>query len=444
MNSSNVAVNVNSISKLYRIGVKEKMYDNFAQSFLSFIKSPLKNFKMHRSLYRFKDVNMNSDEGYREDIIWALKNVSFEIKAGEKVAIIGRNGAGKSTLLKVLSRVTVPTSGYAKIYGKFSSLLEVGTGFHPELSGRENVYLNATILGMRKKEVDQRFDQIVDFSGIEKFIDTPVKRYSSGMKVRLAFSVAAHLEPEILIVDEVLAVGDADFQKKCLSKMEDVGREGRTVIFVSHNMPAVTRLCNRAILIENGQLTKDGPASKIVGEYLRVGSGSTASQRWPDRQSAPGGKVVRLRAVSAVSEEQEAADTLDIRKDLFIDMKFELFQDGLVLLPHFDICNAEGELLFISVDHDPDWRLRPRPKGTYTTRAKIPGNFLAEGMHYVNFHVLSLNPNKLLASEEGAIVFNVVDSQDGDSARGDYTGAFPGLVRPLLQWKTDYKPLMSD
>lgn len=440
MNSSNVAVDVNNISKLYRIGVKEKMYDNFAQSLLAFIKSPLRNFKTHRSLYKFNDIDMDSEEALQEDIIWALRKVSFEIKAGEKVAIIGRNGAGKSTLLKILSRVTVPTSGYAKIYGRFSSLLEVGTGFHPELSGRENVYLNGTILGMRKKEVDQRFDRIVDFSGIEKFIDTPVKRYSSGMKVRLAFSVAAHLEPEILIVDEVLAVGDADFQQKCLAKMEDVGREGRTVIFVSHNMPAVTRLCDRAILIENGRLTKDGPASTIVGDYLRVGSCSAASQKWPDRQTAPGGDIVRLRSVSAVAEDGNVADTLDIRKDLSIVMIFEVFQDGLLLLPHFDVCSAEGELLFVSVDQDPAWRLRPRPKGTYTTRARIPGNLLAEGMHYVNFHVLSLNPNNLLATEAGAIVFNVVDSQEGDSARGDYTGVFPGLVRPLLEWKTDYEP----
>jgi lipopolysaccharide transport system ATP-binding protein len=249
---------------------------------LAFIKSPLSNFKRYRSLYRFDDVNPDDENGAggssREDIIWALKNISFKVKAGEKLAIIGRNGAGKSTLLKILSRVTIPTQGYAKIRGRISSLLEVGTGFHPELSGRENVYLNGTILGMRKKEVDQRFDQIVDFSGIEKFIDTPVKRYSSGMRVRLAFSVAAHLEPEILIIDEVLAVGDADFQKKCLNKMENVGKEGRTVVFVSHNMPAITRLCERAILIENGRMTNDGPAPKVVGEYLRAGSGSSAMQ----------------------------------------------------------------------------------------------------------------------------------------------------------------------
>ena len=245
MPSSNIAVEVNDLSKIYRIGVKENTYDNAVQSLLAFIKSPFRNFKLYRSLYRFDDVNPDDEsdaDGFvRDDIIWALKNISFNVKTGEKLAIIGRNGAGKSTLLKILSRVTFPTQGYAKIVGRISSLLEVGTGFHPELSGRENVYLNATILGMRKKEVDQRFDQIVDFSGIEKFIDTPVKRYSSGMKVRLAFSVAAHLEPEILIVDEVLAVGDADFQKKCLNKMEHAGKEGRTVIFVSHNMPAITR-----------------------------------------------------------------------------------------------------------------------------------------------------------------------------------------------------------
>ncbi len=442
MKSSRVAVEVNRISKIYRIGVKEKIYDNAAQSMWAFIKSPLSNFKRYRSLYRFDDISTGDDamssDTSREDIIWALKNISFDVKTGERLAVIGRNGAGKSTLLKILSRVTVPTHGYAKISGRISSLLEVGTGFHPELTGRENVYLNATILGMRKREVDQRFDQIVDFSGIEKFIDTPVKRYSSGMKVRLAFSVAAHLEPEILIVDEVLAVGDADFQKKCLNKMEDAGKEGRTVIFVSHNMPAVTRLCDRAVLIESGQLTNDGPAPKVVGEYLRAGSGTSALRRWPANDPIPEGTLVKLREIRASSQDQAAADTVDIRNPIWLEMTFDVLKGGSVLLPNFGLVNENGDILFVTVDQDPTWRRKPRPKGRYVSRVTIPGNFLAEGTHYVNCHVMTLNPDKVIVRERGAIAFTVVDNLEGNSARGDYARNMPGVVRPLLEWATDY------
>ena len=236
------AITVDNLSKVYRIGLEGATNDSFGRAMIDFVRRPFSNYKKYRSLYRFSDEELsNSYAG--EDILWALNDVSFNVDQGEVVGIVGVNGAGKSTLLKVLSNITPPTMGTIKIRGRVSSLLEVGTGFHPELTGRENVYLNSTILGMRKKEVDDKFDEIVDFSGVEKFLDTPVKRYSMGMRVRLAFAVAAHLEPEILIIDEVLAVGDAEFQKKCLSKMEDVGKEGRTVLFVSHNMAAVTRLC---------------------------------------------------------------------------------------------------------------------------------------------------------------------------------------------------------
>ena len=444
MPSSNIAVEVNDLSKIYRIGVKENTYDNAVQSLLAFIKSPFRNFKLYRSLYRFDDVNPDDEsdaDGFvRDDIIWALKNISFNVKTGEKLAIIGRNGAGKSTLLKILSRVTFPTQGYAKIVGRISSLLEVGTGFHPELSGRENVYLNATILGMRKKEVDQRFDQIVDFSGIEKFIDTPVKRYSSGMKVRLAFSVAAHLEPEILIVDEVLAVGDADFQKKCLNKMEHAGKEGRTVIFVSHNMPAITRLCERAILIENGRMTNDGPAPKVVGDYLRAGSGSSASKKWEDPQQAPGGNIARLRAIRSFTEEQDQADTIDIRMPVWIEMTFDVLEVGHILLPNFGITNENGDVVFMTLDQDPTWRKKRRPKGQYISKVCIPGNYLAEGTLYINCYLITLDPERNIFGEVGAIAFTVVDNLAGDSARGDYAKNLPGVVRPLLEWVTEYQP----
>jgi lipopolysaccharide transport system ATP-binding protein len=443
MYSPNIAVEVNDISKLYRIGVKDQIYDNVAQSFLAFLKSPLRNFKRYRSLYKFNDVNPNNESegggGSPSDIIWALKNISFEVTAGEKIAIIGSNGAGKSTLLKILSRVTVPTLGYAKICGRVSSLLEVGTGFHPELSGRENVYLNGTILGMRKKEVDQRFDQIVDFSGIEKFIDTPVKRYSSGMRVRLAFSVAAHLEPEILIVDEVLAVGDADFQQKCLNKMEHAGKEGRTIIFVSHNMPAVTRLCERAVLIEGGRMTNDGPAPKVVGEYLRAGSGSSAMREWKEINQAPGGNIARLRSVRSFTEDQDMADTIDIRKPVWFEMTFDVREEGHVLLPNFGLTNENGDVVFMTVDQDPAWRKQPRPKGRYISKVCIPGNYLAEGTFYISCYLITLNPNKSLFNEPRVIAFTVVDNLEGDSARGDYAKNLAGVVRPLLEWTTEYQ-----
>ena len=267
MNDKNIAIKVEHISKCYRIGLKETKQDSLLKTISNFMINPLKNYRTYRALYNFDDVSPDQDT-IPSDVIWAVKDVSFEMKEGEVVGIIGVNGAGKSTLLKILSRITVPTSGRVTIRGRVSSLLEVGTGFHPELTGRENIYLNGTILGMRKKEIDRKFDEILDFSGVEKFIDTPVKRYSSGMKVRLAFAVAAHLEPEILIIDEVLAVGDARFQKKCMDKMKDVGKHGRTVLFVSHNMQAITRLCPRTILLSDGQVLADGPSPEMVSIYL--------------------------------------------------------------------------------------------------------------------------------------------------------------------------------
>lgn len=271
MTSSEIAIKVENISKCYRIGLKENMHNSLGGAIFDFIKSPLKNYRKYRSLYKFDDINPNAafnSDSNSSDIFWALRDVSFTVKKGEVLGVIGRNGAGKSTLLKILSRITDPTTGRAEIRGKISSLLEVGTGFHPELTGRENVFLNGTVLGMKKKEIDSKFDEIIDFSGVEKFIDTPVKRYSSGMKVRLAFAVAAHLEPEILIIDEVLAVGDAEFQQKCLGKMKSMSKSGRTVLFVSHNMGAVNQLCSSSIMIEKGTVVSEGPSKEIVQQYL--------------------------------------------------------------------------------------------------------------------------------------------------------------------------------
>lgn len=433
-----LAIRAENLSKLYRIGLKDKLHDSLGSAVFDFIRSPLKNYKTYRSLYNFSDVEGNGGED-PENVIWALKDVSFDVRQGEVIGIIGRNGAGKSTLLKILSKITTPTAGRAEVHGRISSLLEVGTGFHPELTGRENVYLNGTILGMRKKEVDLKFDQIVSFSGVEKFIDTPVKRYSSGMKIRLGFSVAAHLEPDILVVDEVLAVGDADFQKKCLNKMEDVGKDGRTVLFVSHNMPAVARLCGRCLLIDKGQLIDDGSSDDIVRKYLCSDLGTSAAREWNDPHTAPGGKSARLRAVRIRTEDGRIADTIDIRKPFRIEMEYDLLQPDLVLMPIFQLKNEQGQMIFVTIDQDPVWRGRPRPCGRYVSTVWIPGNFLAEGMIYPVCSLLRANPESTLFLERNAVAAMVVDSMDGDSARGDYTKSIPGIVRPLLKWSTEYQ-----
>ena len=293
---------------------------------------------------------------------------------------------------------------------------------------------------MTKGEVKRKFDEIVDFSGVEKFIDTPVKRYSSGMKVRLAFSVAAHLEPEILIIDEVLAVGDADFQKKCLNKMEDVGRHGRTVIFVSHNLPAVCRLCERAILLDKGGIVKDGAPDQVASFYLNSDLGTHAAREWVDPATAPAGDVARLRAARVRSNDGQIIDTIDIRCLFTIEMEYEVVKNGAVLLPVFGFENQEGLRLFTSVDRDPAWRHKPRPKGCYTSRVHIPGNLLAEGMLFINCTLLTLSPRRIQFGERTVLAVQIVDILGGDSARGDFTKNIPGVVRPMLEWTTQFSP----
>lgn len=320
MIKKDIAISVENLSKLYRVGIKDKMHETIAATIADFARNPLKNYKKYRSLYRFDDVldkNGNPIINEREDILWALKNVSFEVARGEILGIIGGNGAGKSTLLKVLSRVTHPTSGNIHINGRVGSLLEVGTGFHPELTGRENIFLNATILGMRKKEVEKKLDQIIDFAGVDKFLDTPVKRYSSGMRVRLAFSVAAHLEPEILIIDEVLAVGDAAFQQKCLDKMQDVGKGGRTVIFVSHNMPAVSALCTKGLVINNGQIAFEGATADAVDLYLSPSQ--DVSSDIAEREDRSGRGSIRMEDIWF--ENDKGKRLTDVRIDEAVSIK---------------------------------------------------------------------------------------------------------------------------
>jgi lipopolysaccharide transport system ATP-binding protein len=337
-----------------------------------------------------------------------------------------------------LTRITEPTEGSIDIYGRVGSLLEVGTGFHKELTGRENVYLNGAILGMRKTEIDKKFDEIVAFSDVEKFIDTPVKFYSSGMQVRLAFAVAAHLEPEILLVDEVLAVGDANFQRKCLAKMEDVGREGRTVLFVSHHMPSINRLCERGILIEQGRIISSGPAHQVVGEYLSANLGATSSNQWIDNHKAPGNHIVRLRSARVKSEDDQASYTFDIRQNIGVEMEYEVLKPGYGLYPHFILNNDEGLKLFTSFDTDQAWRGVPREPGRYISTAWIPRNLLAEGTHTISLAMRTEEPRIIHFHESDALAFQIVESPDGDTARGDYPGKYPGVLRPYLKWETEY------
>ena len=440
---SDLAIKVDDISKLYRLGVKDQVNDSLGGALSDFIRSPLKNYRKYRSLYKFDDVldahGKVSDPGL-PDVLWALNGVSFEVQKGEVVGIIGTNGAGKSTLLKVLSRITPPTKGTVEIHGRVSSLLEVGTGFHPELTGRENVYLNGTILGMRKKEIDGKFDEIVDFSGVEKFLDTPVKRYSSGMRVRLAFAVAAHLEPEILIIDEVLAVGDAEFQKKCLNKMQDVGQQGRTVLFVSHSMPAVTRLCPRVIMLNEGKLLRDGPVDEVVNAYLHAGRGTTAVREWNDPSKAPGDEVVRLNAVRVKGRDGSVSESVDVRNDVGLEMDFTVLEPEHQLMPYFTLFNDEGVIVFSTIDQAPEWRNRERPTGRFVSTAWIPGNLLTEGTFYVRATMRGADRKKRRIDEREVVAFNVMDTVEGDSARGDWVGRMQGVVRPLLEWETDYQP----
>ena len=321
---SDIAVRVHGLSKQYRLGARQKAHGTLRDHLMLGLKS-LWNTNDHGGGAGFKGSGgLASDE----DSFWALQDVSFEVKPGETVGIIGRNGAGKSTLLKLLSRITEPTDGRIELDGRVSALLEVGTGFHSELTGRENVYLNGTILGMKRAEITRKFDEIVAFAEIEQFIDTPVKRYSSGMAMRLGFAVAAHLESEILIVDEVLAVGDAAFQKKCLGKMEGVAKEGRTIFFVSHNMPAVTRLCARGILLEEGKLCRDGSSHEVVNAYLHSELGTMSSREWLDPLKAPRGEVAMLRAVRVRTADGQASEKFDIRRPVGLEVEYDVLKSG--------------------------------------------------------------------------------------------------------------------
>ncbi len=441
MFENNLAIKVENISKVYRIGVKDEIHDSFARSVVGFLKSPLKNYRKYRSLYKFDDVLDEKEDRIDANslnTIWAVNDVSFDVKKGEVLGIIGKNGAGKSTLLKILCRITDPTRGCAKVRGRVSSLLEVGTGFHQELTGRENVYLNGTILGMTRAEVKRKFDNIVSFSGVEAFIDTPVKRYSSGMKVRLAFSVAAHLEPDILIIDEVLAVGDAEFQRKCLNKMEDVGNQGRTVLFVSHNMSAITRLCDRAVLLESGKIMSDGKPAETVRDYLRSGKENPGEVKFDSDEAAPGNEIAKLKAVRVKQDNGDVSSVIDIERPFSIEMEYRIFKSNFSFLPHFVLHDGGGNIIFVAIDQDKKWQNRERPPGFYSSRVMIPGNFLNEGNIFVNAAMRTIYPDLQQFVERNAISFEVVEMTKNNPTRAGYVRNIPGLIRPAFEWHTDF------
>lgn len=368
--------------------------------------------------------------------LWALKEVSFEVRQGDTLGIIGRNGAGKSTLLKILSRITKPTKGSASIRGRVGSLLEIGTGFHNELSGRENIYLNGAILGMRRAEIEKRFDEIVAFSEIERFLDTPVKHYSSGMYMRLAFSIAAHLEPEVLIVDEVLAVGDSGFQRKSLRKMREAGESGRTVIFVSHDMSAVTRLCSRAIALVNGSIAGDGPSTEVVREYVVKSWGMRSERDFTLEPQPHESSHVRLLRARMVNEGGDTCGSFDISKRIGIEMTYEARTSGEILLPNYQVYNTEGVHVFTIQDVG-EWKRRPKDKATYVSIGWIPGNLMSEGSFMVNCAVVTYVPQlEVHFHARDAVSFDVFDPMTGETARGDFAGKMDGVVRPVVDWET--------
>ena len=403
-------IKIQNLSKAYRIGLESQQHDTLGAAILSWLKSPFKNFLQLKSLANITSGNTDSD------VFWALKDIQFDVKKGDVIGVIGKNGAGKSTLLKILSRITEPTDGRIEIHGRVASLLEVGTGFNPELTGRENVYLNGTILGMTKKEIDQKFSEIIAFSGVEKFIDTPVKRYSSGMKVRLAFSVAAHLDPEILIIDEVLAVGDAEFQKKCLGKMKDVSQTGRTVLFVSHNMGAVQELCTRAVFLSEGKLLYDGSVDEAISKYL-VSAPKQSSFTFPVKDVA-----AQLLEITFTDKEGNKVDTFDIKDEINIVFKFDI--RNTLHDPGFGfVIYRDGSPIFeeYSIADQLDFN---KQTGVHTLKYTLKPMFLKEGVYTLELgswgHNLQLyyNDSDAPTFEIEAISVNMKDKSYRKDRRG--------------------------
>ena len=415
-------IEVNNLSKSYRIGARREAYFSIREDISDFLKNPFQWLRDYRA----------SRENF-----WALKDVSFSVEEGEVLGIIGLNGAGKSTLLKILSRITPPTEGEAIIKGRVRSLLEVGTGFHPELTGRENIYLNGAILGMTKKEIESKFNEIIEFSEIGKFLDTPVKKYSSGMYVRLAFSVAAHLEPEILIIDEVLAVGDTAFQKKCLKRMEGVAKGGRTVLFVSHNMSAISSLCSRAILLRQGKVAAQGPASQVVNEYLSTEGGSSSQISW-SFEDAPGSELMKFKSIKALNKQGEVSLNIEINEPCDIEIEFWCLKKTKIT-PSLHLYNQFGVLLFYTMNlHDKNWGRKEYEPGLYKGSCRMPANLFNEGTYYVNAYLSRDIGQPADAVKEPAVFFRIYEEYSAD--RTMYMpGQYLGAIRPLLSWNIDYQ-----
>lgn len=418
---NDVAVRCESIGKRYRLG-RRQPYRALRDVIGSALSAPFRALAGRRA------------EAPADETIWAVRDLSFEIRRGELVGIVGANGSGKTTLLKILSRIAAPTEGRATLFGRVRTLLQVGTGFHPELTGRENVFYNGALLGMTRAEILRKFDEIVAFSEVERFIDTPVKYYSSGMYVRLAFAVAAHLEPEILLVDEVLTVGDAAFQRKCIGRMESAAGEGRTVLYVSHQLTTTLRLCTRALLLEHGRLIMDDRPSRVVSAYLRPTASTVAERRWERPEEAPGDERYRLRGVRICGEDGRTTDEVDITRPVDVEVEYWVLQGGGRPIPKVAFLNEEGAYLFVSGD----MRGEPRGPGLYRSVCRVPGNFLAEGRVVLTPSITSLESSVAVhARVPEALHLRVVDRTDGEGVRGCHVGEWPGMVRPMLEWTTE-------
>ncbi len=434
MGMSDIAIRVESLSKRYRLGSSQKRPDTLMGAVKGAVMRPVTNFRRLRGMTRF-----DRDE---ENILWALKDVSFDVSRGDVVGIIGRNGAGKSTLLKIISRITAPTSGRITIHGTVSSLLEVGTGFHPELTGRDNTYLNGTILGMTRAEIDKKFDEIVEFSGIEKFIDTPVKFYSSGMRVRLAFAVAAHLEPEILIIDEVLAVGDAEFQRKCLGKMQEVGKGGRTVLFVSHNMNAVDQLCNCAIYLERGTVRNTGrDVRAMIKEYIFGDYREDSANRW-ERQTPEYDSQYYTPLAMYVADREGNEIPMPISNDAeaWLHLEMEVRQSDPALTVGFAVYSEDGALMFWSFHTDGvESRWPVLEPGRVVLRARLPERMLNEGTYRVEF-IGSLHFRQWLMEPGVSSPAIYVTIQGGLSDSPYWLAKRPGAIAPVVAWENAADP----
>lgn len=369
-----------------------------------------------------------------EEEFWALKDVTFSVEPGEAIGIIGRNGAGKSTLLKILSQITPPTEGKITMRGRVGSLLEVGTGFHPELSGRENIYMNGAILGMSRREIARKFDEIVAFAEMEKFLDTPVKRYSNGMYVRLAFAVAAHLEPEILVIDEVLAVGDAQFQKKCLGKMGEAAKHGRTVLFVSHNMEAIQAICPRAILLSQGRVAKAGASADAVARYLARDDSAELARTWEVADEKAGTEEVRMRRVAIEPCNDDGSRVITVCTPLRFECEYWNLVDDALLHLSVHIFNERGvEVINALPAEERVWNGRPLPRGLFRSVFQLPGNLLNDGSYHVDVHVVKDLKHPILQLDT-VVTFEV---EDNLQYRGSFVGKWYGVVRPRLQWTTE-------